>query len=354
MLPSVGRCGRRAGGACRRRRRTRPRRTPAERRVVIAVLPYGVPIEAIGGVDGISPGVMSAAIGSAPPAQSFLDIGQGNRINERLYDSDLLPVYVREGRLEPGVWDRIRERAEDAPADVIPGLLGSTLEAAGLSSVSEPADGLAPLIAVDRDGQISLTADGACEPGCPPGMSGRPGGLRGARRPRRGARRGRPADRVRGREPQRAAAVAHRDRGQRVRREPDLRLHPDRRRGTRHRRRADDPRVAGRRGARRDERQRDPGRGRAPTRRRSRSSRSGSRTGRAARRWAFCRSPPGCCLRSLRRAAFRGRVARTAFTLFGLACAWAPLLLLVAAAVDAERAGVGAADGRSARRCWPR
>ena len=33
---------------------------------------------------------------------------------------------------------------------------------------------------------------------------------------------------------------------------------------------------------------------------------------------------------------FRGGVARTAMMLFGLACAWAPLLLLVAAALDAS------------------
>ena len=104
--------------------------------VVIAVLPYGVPIEAIGRIDGISPGVMSAGIGSPPPAQSFLDIGQGNRVNERLYDSDLLPIYVREGQLEEGVWDRIVRRAEDVPANVIPGLLGSTLESAGFRSAS--------------------------------------------------------------------------------------------------------------------------------------------------------------------------------------------------------------------------
>ena len=139
--------------------------------VVIAVLPYGVPIEAFGRIDGISPGVMSAGIGSPPPAQSFLDIGQGNRVNERLYDSDLLPIYVREGRLEEGVWDRIVRRAEDVPANVIPGLLGSTLESAGFRSASEPADGLAPLIAADRNGDIDLTSDGACARDCPPGMS---------------------------------------------------------------------------------------------------------------------------------------------------------------------------------------
>ena len=140
-------------------------------RVIVAVLPYGVPVEAIGRVEGVSPGIMSAGIGSPPPAQSFLDIGQGNRINERLYDSELLPLYVREGRLEEGVWERIVRRADEAPAKLIPGLLGSTIEGAGLTTASEPADGLAPLIAVDRGGDIALTADGACERECPPGMS---------------------------------------------------------------------------------------------------------------------------------------------------------------------------------------
>ena len=137
---------------------------------MIAVLPYGVPVEAIGRIDGISPGIMSAGIGDAPPAQSFLDIGQGNRINERLYDSDLPPVYAQEGRLQPEVWDRIRERAEDAPAEIVPGLLASTLKDAGLAASSEPVDGVAPVIATDRDGQIELTP--ACEPAdCPPGMT---------------------------------------------------------------------------------------------------------------------------------------------------------------------------------------
>jgi hypothetical protein len=139
-------------------------------RVVIAVLPYGVPVEAIGRIDGISPGVMSAGVGGSPPAQGFLDIGQGNRVNERIYDSDLLPVYVREGKLAPGVWDRIRTRAQEAPADLIPGLLGSTLEGAGLAVTSATADGLTPLIAADRDGEIEL-ADALCETDCPAGLA---------------------------------------------------------------------------------------------------------------------------------------------------------------------------------------
>ena len=148
-----------------------PAQATGDGSVVIAVLPYGVPIEAIGRVDEISPGVMSAGLGSSPPAQSFLDIGQGNRVNERLYDSELPLLFAYEGRLEPGVWESIRARAADAPANVIPGLLGSTLEAAGLAVTSEPADGLAPLIAANEDGEIELAEDSGCEGDCPPGLS---------------------------------------------------------------------------------------------------------------------------------------------------------------------------------------
>jgi hypothetical protein len=139
------------------------------RTVVVAVLPYGVPVEAIGRVDAISPGILSAGIGTPPPAQSFLDIGQGNRVNERLYDSGVLPLYVRDGRIVPEDWDRIRERAEDVPADVVPGLLASALEDAGLNAGSATADGLVPLLAADREGEIELV-DGLCRGGCPAGL----------------------------------------------------------------------------------------------------------------------------------------------------------------------------------------
>jgi hypothetical protein len=143
----------------------------ADPRVIIAVLPYGVPVEVIGRINGIAPGIMSAALGSAPPAQSFLDIGQGNRVNQRLYDSEVLSLYVRDGHLDPRVWDRISDRAEDAPANVIPGLMSSTLKDAGLAATSEPDDGLAPVIAADRNGEITLASATACAPDCPPGMS---------------------------------------------------------------------------------------------------------------------------------------------------------------------------------------
>ncbi len=112
---------------------------------------------------------MSAGLGSVPPAQSILDIGQGNRVNQRLYDTDLPPVYVRDGAIEGGLWDEVLQRAEDAPARVSPGLLTTTIEAAGVSVRSEVADGLAPLLAADREGEIELAPQ--CAFGCPEGVT---------------------------------------------------------------------------------------------------------------------------------------------------------------------------------------
>ena len=86
-----------------------------EPRITVAMLPPGTEVgEIAAAVPEMAPGVMSAGLGRVPAAQTYLDIGQGNRVNERLYDSDLLPIYVREGQLEEGVWDRIVRRAEAA------------------------------------------------------------------------------------------------------------------------------------------------------------------------------------------------------------------------------------------------
>lgn len=77
---------------------------------------------------GLSPGLMSAGLGAVPAAQTYLDIGQGNRVFDSLYDEDLPP---RQG--DRAVWWRaVDERAESAPADIVPGLLASALRHAGI------------------------------------------------------------------------------------------------------------------------------------------------------------------------------------------------------------------------------
>lgn len=143
-----------------------------EGRVVIAVMPYGIPVEEIGRIDGIAPGVISAGLGGVPPAQSFLDIGQGNRVNQGLYETALpLPIYVRDGRLRGGLWEELRSRADGAPANIVPGLLGSTLAAAGVERASSAPDGLAPLIVADREGEIPVRSEARCGFGCPEGVT---------------------------------------------------------------------------------------------------------------------------------------------------------------------------------------
>ncbi len=70
---------------------------------------------------------MSAGLGAVPPEQTYLDIGQGNRVFDSLYDTELPS---RAGS-RAGWWRAVVERADSAPADIVPGLLASTLTAAG-------------------------------------------------------------------------------------------------------------------------------------------------------------------------------------------------------------------------------
>jgi len=72
---------------------------------------------------GLSPGLMSAGLGTVPADQTYLDISQGNRVFDALYDEDLQPI----GR-ECWRWQEAAEkRAESAPADIDPFLLNTEL-----------------------------------------------------------------------------------------------------------------------------------------------------------------------------------------------------------------------------------
>ena len=72
---------------------------------------------------------MSAGLGKVPAEQTYLDIGQGNRVFNSLYDE---PLPVRKGN--PDWWRSVVERAESAPAEIVPGLLARTLARAGASA----------------------------------------------------------------------------------------------------------------------------------------------------------------------------------------------------------------------------
>jgi hypothetical protein len=101
---------------------------PACARVTVVLVPQGTPVERLAAA-GMSPGLMSAGLGSVPAEQTYLDITQGNRVFDSLYDSPLVPARVELNR--PVRDPAIVRRAESAPADIVPGLLGSTLAASG-------------------------------------------------------------------------------------------------------------------------------------------------------------------------------------------------------------------------------
>ena len=142
-----------------------------EPRAVIAVLPYGTTVEEIAAHEALAPGVVSAGLGAVPVAQTFLDVGQGNRVNQSLYDRDLPRLYLRDGQVPERLWERTVERAEDAPANIVPGLLASTLVGEGVPVTAEADSGLATLMALDREGTVQIAERSACASGCGPGLS---------------------------------------------------------------------------------------------------------------------------------------------------------------------------------------
>jgi hypothetical protein len=122
--------------------------------VTVALLPGGTGLASMERIEGLAPGLMSAGIGRVPAAQTYLDITQGNRVSESLYEGDLPLLRFNEQGVRPEQWNAIAARAEDAPADVVPGLLASALEEADLGVLAERQSGLGRLIAVDREGRV--------------------------------------------------------------------------------------------------------------------------------------------------------------------------------------------------------
>jgi hypothetical protein len=92
-----------------------------EKQVVLAWVPSNTTVAELAHA-GFSPGVMSAGLGTVPPRQTYLDVGQGNRVFDSLYDRPL-----PEHNKGVGWWLEVVERAESAPADIVPGLLRRTL-----------------------------------------------------------------------------------------------------------------------------------------------------------------------------------------------------------------------------------
>lgn len=136
----------------------------------IAMLSPATTLEELSGaLPDAALGVLSPGIGVVAPSQTYLDVGQGTRLSSSLYPDPLPPLYVTGNRVSGLRWREARERAEDAPADVVPGLLASTLEEAGVPIAARPLAGSPALIAVDEQGRVRRTS--RCESGACAGVS---------------------------------------------------------------------------------------------------------------------------------------------------------------------------------------
>ncbi len=139
--------------------------------VTIAVVPGGTSVGELGRAPGMGVGIVSAGIGEVPAGQTYLDVSQGARIPDSLYDRPLPSLELetvaggKPVRVVPGTWREIRERADSAPADVVPGLLGGALDDAGVRAHVSGGTGTAATMLADERG--SLVASPCDARGCP-------------------------------------------------------------------------------------------------------------------------------------------------------------------------------------------
>jgi hypothetical protein len=75
-------------------------------------------------------GVTSPTVGGYDPRQILLDVSQGARVSTRVYEEELPTLrLLPSGRIAG--WEAAVRRADDAPGDVVPGLLGQAVQNAG-------------------------------------------------------------------------------------------------------------------------------------------------------------------------------------------------------------------------------
>jgi hypothetical protein len=114
---------------------------------------------------GLSVGITSPTLGGYKRPQFSIDLSQGARISTRAYTRKLPPLRLEvAGRTAHVVgWDQVVRRARDAPGDVVPGLLASSIQRAGGSvayaGVSGAEDTEA-FIAADEGGRIGRVSFG--------------------------------------------------------------------------------------------------------------------------------------------------------------------------------------------------
>jgi hypothetical protein len=127
-------------------------------RVTIAVIPGHVSVRQLAAIPGMGVGILSAGMGEVPAEQTYLDVSQGARIPETLYGSSLPRLRIQRNggtpRVWPAQWGEVRMRADLAPADIVPGLMGKELMKADVSRCATPRAGTAALMVVTKHGRL--------------------------------------------------------------------------------------------------------------------------------------------------------------------------------------------------------
>ena len=122
----------------------------APQRAVLAFVPH-VSLERLAVLPGASVGLLGATQGRYEEVQALLDITQGTRTSFNAYDPRELPaVGIARGRILG--WDALVRRADAAPAEVVPGLVASSLPGGAAFAGGTEDEAIA---AADRHGRFA-------------------------------------------------------------------------------------------------------------------------------------------------------------------------------------------------------
>ncbi len=137
--------------------------------ITVAIVPKGTDPVDLGAIGGLAPGTLSAGLSTVTEAQTFLDISAGNRVFTSLYPVEL-PVITRFAKRVPG-WPEIVWRAEQAPAEIVPGLLGTSVREAGVPIRADSLLTTPALMAADERGRVGRARPFECLDRACPGVA---------------------------------------------------------------------------------------------------------------------------------------------------------------------------------------
>jgi hypothetical protein len=131
-------------------------------RALIAFMPTHLAFNVFESERGMAVGLTSPTLGGYKRPQMSIDISQGARLSTRAYTRKLprLALEVSGGRGQVAGWGQLVRRARDAPGDVVPGLLASTVGGAAYVGVSG-AENTESFAAADRSGVIRTVSIGS-------------------------------------------------------------------------------------------------------------------------------------------------------------------------------------------------